>query len=855
MKIIRLIILLFCPFFLSQSVARVELPDGYQYVFPNPNSKYVHPSSTIILRFENISPYELMNLSTIINVSGEKSGHHFGKTIIASDKRTLIFESEKSYELGEKVEVSIDPQLSEFNLNIIKALNYEFTVLEEDIIKISFPDEEDVILSGQKKSTADNIPMIMSNGVSVPADFPHVNITHNINPSSDYIFLNSKSKPNYNIIFNTSGAPVWYWKTPDERRDFKVQSNGFITMLIRDGYGGSGLGHIAFTENFEFIKSMRASNGYTTDEHELFMLPDSGYFLIGRRSTIVDMSQYVTGGQIDAKVRETCIQEFTADDQLIFIWRAWDHFDIRDVELENLTGSLIRFPHMNSIYTDDDGHILLSSKRLSEFSKIHRQSGDFIWRMIGVPGNPNNDFQFVDDPENGFRNQHTIRSLGNNRYTIFDNGNLHDPPISRALEYEIDTIQMTATLVWEYRLDLDNGLAYNMGNTQRLPNGNTHINWAGGNALPIATEVTPEGEKIFEMWFEDGYRCYRSFRQPWEGKSIAPYLLLEPQAANLTLIFNKFGDENVDYYNIYGGITPNTTELIDTSHSTLKRMVDLENGLHYYFRVTAVDKDGLESEFSNEEDIYVNINPPGTNLIINGDFINNFEDWIWEVGSLALANVQVEDTVCHFIIQNGGSEINEVQLKQNNILLIKGQEYTFEFDAWADGTRIVEIKIEDDDSPNTNYSRISYSALSPTPKRFTYSFTMQEATDNNSRVVINAGTSAQDIYIDNLSLKMDIPVKSDDKFQPVNQFFLFPNYPNPFSLSTTINYTNPKQGLVLLKVYDGLGREVAVLVNKVQLPGNYKVIFDASRLDSGVYYYRISEGDFMQTKMMMLLNQ
>lgn len=764
MKIIRLIIILFCPLFLSLSVAQKELPDGYQYVFPGQGSNYVHPSSTIIVRFENISPKELMNLHTLIRVSGEKSGTHFGTTIIASDKLTVIFESERSYETGEKVEVIIDPRFSASVSSIIETLRYEFTVLEE-VKKPSLQDAENVNLSGQKKSATASIPMIMSNGVAVLSDFPHVNITHNSNPSSDYIFLNNNGPPNYNIIFDTSGAPVWYSKTPDRRGDFKVQSNDWITMLVEDGFGGTGVGYIAFNQDFEYIKTFRASNGYSTDIHELFMLPDSGYFLIGRRETIVDMSQYVPGGQTECTVRETCIQEFTADDQLIFIWRAWDHFDIRDVEMEDLTGYFIRFPHMNAIFTDEDGHILLSSRRLSEISKIHRQSGEFIWRMNGAPGSLNNDFQFVNDPLNGFRNQHAIRSLGNNRYLLFDNGNLHTPPVSRAVEYEIDPQQMTATLVWEYENELNDSYTSMLGNAQRLPNGNTHINWALGEVLPIATEVTPEGEKVFEMWFEKGYRCYRSFRHPWEGKSAVPNLLLEPQPDNLTLIFNKFGDDNVDYYNIYAGNEPHPITLLDTSHITLKPLKGLQNGLRYYFRVTAMDTNGIESGYSNEESIVANIIPPGNNLIINGDFTNNLDLWTWELDSLASADVKVEDGVCSFVIQNGGNSTSAVQLSQNNIPLIQGQNYIFEFEAWADETRYVEMKVGKDVWPFTDFSRIGYTALSPTSKKYAFTFEMQESTETNARVEINAGVDSKDIYFDNLSLKILDPepeIKSYD---------------------------------------------------------------------------------------------
>jgi len=543
----------------------------------------------------------------MFKVTGEKSGLHPGKTIIASDNQTVIFKSARYYTSGEMVNVVIEPHFPDTVDDLLETLSYKFTVLAGGASqRLDFAEEKNDF-PVQKTAIAASQARVMPNGVSVPGDFPHVNITQNNNPSSDYIFLNSWGPPNYNIILNTSGAPVWYWKTPDRRRDFKLQPNGWLTMLIRDGYGGDGEGYIALNNNYEYVKTFRTTNGYYTDEHELQVLPDSGYFLIGRRETTVDMSQYVSGGQSNAIVRETCIQEFTADDQMIFIWRAWDHFDIRDLDLESLTASYIRFPHMNAIDTDDDGDILLSSRHLSEITKINRQNGDIIWRMCGVPGSPNNDFQFVNDPLNGFRNEHAIRAQGNNRYLLFDNGNLHSPPTSRAVEYEIDTEQKTATLVWEFRNDRTNYYSYYMGNAQRLPNGKTHINWAVGDVLPIASEIAPDGEKAFEMQFSEGYHVYRTFRFPWNGLRLTPYLLLEPQPDNLTLIFNKFGDDNVDYYKIYGDTVSQSTTLIDTSRQTIKNLRDLKNGKLYYFRLTAVDTNGLESDFSDEENMFVNI--------------------------------------------------------------------------------------------------------------------------------------------------------------------------------------------------------------------------------------------------------
>jgi hypothetical protein len=79
------------------------------------------------------------------------------------------------------------------------------------------------------------------------------------------------------------------------------------------------------------------------------------------------------------------------------------------------------------------------------------------------------------------------------------------------------------------------------------------------------------------------------------------------------------------------------------------------------------------------------------------------------------------------------------------------------------------------------------------------------------------------------------------------------NYPNPFNPSTTINYQLPTQSHVTLKVFDMLGREVATLVNGVEQPGFKLVTFDASRLASGVYYYRMQAGKYIETKKLLLL--
>jgi len=90
-------------------------------------------------------------------------------------------------------------------------------------------------------------------------------------------------------------------------------------------------------------------------------------------------------------------------------------------------------------------------------------------------------------------------------------------------------------------------------------------------------------------------------------------------------------------------------------------------------------------------------------------------------------------------------------------------------------------------------------------------------------------------------------------FIGVTEFALHQNYPNPFNPSTMISYQLPIDSKVQLKVYDILGTEVITLVNEMKSAGKYDVVFDASKLSSGTYFYTIIADGFVQTKKMLLV--
>lgn len=93
----------------------------------------------------------------------------------------------------------------------------------------------------------------------------------------------------------------------------------------------------------------------------------------------------------------------------------------------------------------------------------------------------------------------------------------------------------------------------------------------------------------------------------------------------------------------------------------------------------------------------------------------------------------------------------------------------------------------------------------------------------------------------------------DEKPPSAAGFSLYQNYPNPFNPTTTITYQLSKPGNVTLKVYDVLGRLVKTLLKGRQIPGEHSVVFDASRLSSGVYFYRVTAGSMASTRKMVLL--
>ena len=347
------------------------------------------------------------------------------------------------------------------------------------------------------------------------------------------ITVNSSTAYNGNLFFHQGGTPPG-WNGPGapprpvkildslgneifsevwgkKGWDFKVNINNTITFYDRLSKGWFVMDSLQ-----NIIDSVYAKNGYIADNHDFLALENGNYVLFCYDEQPYAMDTVVVGGNPNAVIEGLVIQELDSNHNVIFEWKSWDHFHITDNQyLYPWTNANLPFIHTNSIDIDFDGHFIISNRNLDEVTKINRTNGEIIWRW----GGSQNEFVFVNDYP--FTHQHTVRSLGNNRYLMYDNGNFSSQyvgsNISRAVEYVLDTVLMTATKVWEF-VHPDSLYTPSIGSAQRLPNGNTLINFGNLQSLNIGsiiTEVDSSGQIVFQLEYDNGGNLYRAHKFNW----------------------------------------------------------------------------------------------------------------------------------------------------------------------------------------------------------------------------------------------------------------------------------------------------------------------------------------------------
>ncbi|MDB4859622.1 aryl-sulfate sulfotransferase [Candidatus Marinimicrobia bacterium] len=345
---------------------------------------------------------------------------------------------------------------------------------------------------------------------------PEFNVIRNTDPFSGKIFIHSMS--HYMSILDEDLNFYWIINNANKGMDFKV-NNSKLTFHHRPTETLNQSFWIIADQTMTEIDSVQCTQGLT-DFHDIIITDNDSYILQSYDSKVMDLTNF--GASQFEVVRDILrIQEFDFDHNLIFNWDASEHLDFNDYAhfILSTNSNDIIWMHGNSIDVDYDNNLILSNRRSSEIIKINRITGDIIWIM----GGPMNEFQILDDPNDGVKYQHDVTRLENGNLLVFDNrtftNNLQTNNISRVAEYELDEINKTARLVWQFQNPYDY-TSRAMGSAQRLANGNTFINWGqihveGQSIGASIMEVNYEKHILLELEFEN-HQSYKVTKNDFE---------------------------------------------------------------------------------------------------------------------------------------------------------------------------------------------------------------------------------------------------------------------------------------------------------------------------------------------------
>jgi hypothetical protein len=291
-------------------------------------------------------------------------------------------------------------------------------------------------------------------------------------------------------IVDRDGHVVWYRRCGGGAYTFAFLPNGHLVLhqfhdqafeeITLDG---------AFVRKWTDPGSINGADG-----HDFGMLPTGNGLLFGAVTHSTDSRPYFPEGTANATRWDDTVSEVTPAGAVVWRWSSWAHItedEITQDPREPVNPKDYEVVHANAIEPLRDGTMLLSLRNLSAVVKIDRRTGDILWRL----GGKKSDFRFVGDPLGRFSRQHDARWIGPGRLLLFDNGNLRNPPESRAVEYRIDQEAKTATMIWQHRR-IPPVFSKISGSAERLPNGHTLISWGPQG---IVSEVDAASNTVWEV--------------------------------------------------------------------------------------------------------------------------------------------------------------------------------------------------------------------------------------------------------------------------------------------------------------------------------------------------------------------
>lgn len=389
----------------------------------------------------------------------------------------------------------------------------------------------------------------------------------------------------YVLIIDGSGELVWYKPVKECAYATELRPYPDGTLVYAEV---KGEGWHVLDKTYTEIEKFSTFEGESVDVHD-FIKTDDGHVLVMYENFI----PLDPNGTVPPKIGDLVIREFDENRNVIFKWRALDHFtlDESDDRHQQPDGAgLIDAIHANAMEIDNDGGLLLSSRHMNEITKIDRTTGEIIWRL----GGKKNQFTLLGDTR-WFSHQHDIRRLPNGDLTLFDNGNFMSPEYSRVVEYKMDLNTMTIARVRQFRSAPDI-FSQAMGSARLQSDGSLLVGW-GANSRPAVTEFTPNGGIAFQLSLPDGEFTYRAHLGDWHGYPIEPPVMMLDGS---TLHFSWNGStETVEYRILVDGTAFYTAQKTGFETTFVLPEEQASGGQNCSYQVVPVDGDGNNGILSN----------------------------------------------------------------------------------------------------------------------------------------------------------------------------------------------------------------------------------------------------------------
>ena len=424
---------------------------------------------------------------------------------VAVDRSSTVFVEYGNASAGRFTTRITDEQAKEHAIPIVRLrpmTSYDYTVFATD--------EYGLVSTGASGTfTTDPLPEALERLV----------LTVEGRPTSELILFDLQDNPDsYYVAIDQDATIVWYYRNeltdPDQNTSIRsiVQKSNYNFVYWEGGPTGRRFNCCLkeITPLGELVDRLVNNEVDKFVHHDQVILPDDKVLYIANE--IIEIDDTANGGDPATRVLVESLREWDQSNHVTReIWNSLDHYstDTRG----NWRGDPVSWLHANSLQIGPRGNYIVSLRSLSQVISISPSGKSIEWKL----GGPDSTYEFR-DPGDRFYREHTATELPNGNILIFDNGQTRPEEeggeYSRALELTLNTYELTAVKVWEYRPDPD-VFAPSRSSAFRLDNGNTLINFETNDSDPprLMVEVDPDGSEVWKMEIRspsirNSYRAY-----------------------------------------------------------------------------------------------------------------------------------------------------------------------------------------------------------------------------------------------------------------------------------------------------------------------------------------------------------